>query len=146
MLLESLKAPYGATHKKKRLGRGDSSGHGTTAGRGSKGQRSRSGAKIAASFEGGQMPLQRRLPKRGFTNIFRKIYSLISVGELEKLDVTGNIDLEVLKKIRRVPKSAEMLKVLGDGEVKKKLTVVAHKFSKTAKEKIEKAGGKVEVA
>jgi len=146
MLLESLKAPYGATHKKKRLGRGDSSGHGTTAGRGSKGQRSRSGAKIAASFEGGQMPLQRRLPNRGFTNIFRKSYSLISVGELEKLDVTGNIDLEVLKKNRRAPKSAEMLKVLGDGEVKKKLTVVAHKFSKTAKEKIEKAGGKVEVA
>ena len=146
MLLNKLQAPYGATHKKKRVGRGDSSGHGTTAGRGSKGQRSRSGAKISASFEGGQMPLQRRIPKRGFTNIFRKSYALINVGDLEKMDVHENIDLEVLKKNRKAPRNAQNLKVLGQGDLKKKLTVVAHNFSKTAKEKIEKAGGKVEVA
>lgn len=146
MLLESLNAPYGATHKKKRLGRGDSSGHGTTAGRGSKGQKSRSGAKIAASFEGGQMPLQRRLPKRGFTSIFKKKYALINLSDLEEMSLSGSVDLEVLKKNRKAPNNARALKVLGDGELTKKLTVVAHKFSKTAKEKIEKAGGKVEVA
>ena len=146
MMLDKLKSPWGSTHKKKRLGRGDSSGHGTTAGRGSKGQKSRSGAKISAGFEGGQMPLQRRLPKRGFTSIFKKKYALINIGDLEEMNISGSVDLEILKKNKKASKNTKALKVLGNGELKKKLTVVAHKFSKTAKEKIEKAGGKVEVA
>ena len=128
MNLSSIRAPKKANSNKKRVGRGMGSGIGKTSGRGHKGQRSRSGSRMMRGFEGGQMPLHRRLPKRGFTNIFRTEYSVVNVGDLAGLG--GKNDL---------------VKVLGDGELKLALTVQAHKFSKSAEEKIAKAGGKAEV-
>jgi large subunit ribosomal protein L15 len=119
------------------------SGIGKTSGRGHKGQRSRSGSRMMRGFEGGQMPLHRRLPKRGFTNIFRTEYSVVNVGDLAGLG-QKTINQEVLIKAGLCSKN-DLIKVLGDGELKSALTVQAHKFSKSAEEKITKAGGKVEV-
>jgi large subunit ribosomal protein L15 len=141
MELNNLKPKKGARHAKKRLGRGPGSGHGKTAGRGEKGQKSRSGYSGKRGFEGGQMPLHRRLPKRGFTNIFKKDYAVVNVSDLERFDTGASVDEVTLRQAGLVKGSHDGVKVLGDGELSKKLTVSATKFSKTAREIIEKAGG-----
>ncbi len=141
MNLINIRAPKKANSNKKRVGRGMGSGIGKTSGRGHKGQRSRSGSRMMRGFEGGQMPLHRRLPKRGFTNIFRTEYSVVNVGDLAALG-EKTINPEVLVKAGLCSKN-DLIKVLGDGELKSALTVQAHKFSKSAEEKITKAGGKV---
>ncbi|NIR51039.1 50S ribosomal protein L15 [candidate division KSB1 bacterium] len=145
MNLGSLKKPTGSKKSKKRIGRGEGSGYGGTAGRGHKGQRSRAGSKRRPWFEGGQMPLQRRVPKRGFTNIFKKEVQIVNLRDLEKIDKVDEITPDVLYKSRKIRKKDVSVKILGDGEVKKALNVSAHAFSASAKEKIEKAGGKVTV-
>jgi len=141
----TLRPPKGATQRRKRIGQGMGSGHGKTATRGSKGQRSRTGARVRPGFEGGQMPLQRRLPKRGFTNIFRKHYAVVNLRDLAKLEPQEKITPDVLVQQGLVKRLGDGLKILGDGEVKSPLLVSAHAFSKSAREKIEKAGGKAEV-
>ena len=143
MNLSNIRAPKKASEKRKRVGRGMGSGMGKTSTRGHKGQRSRSGSRMMRGFEGGQMPLHRRMPKRGFTNIFRKEYSIVN---LEKLAALGEavVTPEVLSKAGLIS-GQHPVKVLGDGELSKALTVHAHKFSKSAQEKITKAGGKCEV-
>jgi large subunit ribosomal protein L15 len=143
MNLSNIRAPKKASEKRKRVGRGMGSGMGKTSTRGHKGQRSRSGSRMLRGFEGGQMPLHRRLPKRGFTNIFRKEYTVVNLDQLVGLDET-TITPDVLRKAG-VIKSKHPVKILGDGELKSALTVHAHKFSKSAQEKITKAGGKFEV-
>jgi large subunit ribosomal protein L15 len=142
--LSTIKAPRKATEKRKRVGRGMGSGMGKTSTRGHKGQRSRSGSRMMRGFEGGQMPLHRRLPKRGFTNIFRKEYAVVN---LERLAILGetNITPELLRKAGLVKRQDARIKILGDGDLSAALNVHAHKFSKSAEEKITKAGGKVEV-
>ncbi len=143
MNLSNIHAPKKATEKRKRVGRGMGSGMGKTSTRGHKGQRSRSGSRMIRGFEGGQMPLHRRMPKRGFTNIFRKEYSIVSLERLAELGET-TINPDVLRKAG-VIKTKHPVKILGDGELNVALNVSAHKFSKSAQEKITKAGGKVEV-
>ena len=143
MNLSNIHAPKKATEKRKRVGRGMGSGMGKTSTRGHKGQRSRTGSRMIRGFEGGQMPLHRRMPKRGFTNIFRKEYNIVSLERLAELGET-TINPDVLRKAG-VIKTKHPVKVLGDGELSVALTVSAHKFSKSAQEKITKAGGKVEV-
>jgi len=145
--LNNIKAPAGATHKKKRVGRGPGSGLGKTSGRGSKGQKSRSGYSGKRGFEGGQMPLHRRLPKRGFTNIFKREWAEVNLADLEKLFESGaTVTPESLveKGLIRKSKSASVV-ILGQGELKKSLTVNAHRFSSAARQKIEAASGKAEV-
>ena len=144
MELSNLKPKKGARHAKKRVGRGPGSGHGKTSGRGEKGQKSRSGYSGKRGFEGGQMPLHRRLPKRGFTNIFKKDYAVVNVSDLERFDNGASVDEAMLRQAGLVKGSHDGVKVLGDGELSKKLTVSATKFSKSAKEIIEKAGGTVQ--
>jgi large subunit ribosomal protein L15 len=143
MNLSNIHAPKMATEKRKRVGRGMGSGMGKTSTRGHKGQRSRSGSRMIRGFEGGQMPLHRRMPKRGFTNIFRKEYNIVSLERLAELGET-TINPDVLRQAG-VIKTKHPVKILGDGELSVALTVSAHKFSKSAQEKITKAGGKVEV-
>ncbi len=143
MNLSNLRAPRKANEKKKRVGRGMGSGMGKTSARGHKGQRSRSGSRMMRGFEGGQMPLHRRLPKRGFTNIFRVEYAVVNLDRLAELGVS-EVTPEVLVKHKLAGKN-DKIKVLGNGELKGAVTVRAHKFSKTAEEKIAKAGGKAEV-
>ena len=143
MNLSNIHRPKKATEKRKRVGRGMGSGMGKTSTRGHKGQRSRTGSRMIRGFEGGQMPLHRRMPKRGFTNIFRKEYNIVSVERLAELGET-TINPDVLRKAG-VIKTKHPVKVLGNGELSVALTVSAHKFSKSAQEKIIKAGGKVEV-
>jgi len=143
MNLSNIHAPKKATEKRKRVGRGMGSGMGKTSTRGHKGQRSRSGSRMIRGFEGGQMPLHRRVPKRGFTNIFRKEYNIVSLERLAQLG-QSTINPEVLRQAG-VIKTKHPVKVLGDGELTSAITVSAHKFSKSAQEKITKAGGKVEV-
>jgi len=146
MNLHSLKAPKNSRHKKKRVGRGQGSGLGKTAGRGGKGQKARSGNMHFEGFEGGQSPLQRRLPKRGFLNPFTVDYAILNVRELESFfDAGATVDEAALRSKGLVKGQVDGIKVLGDGELNKKLTVKAHKFSAKAKELIEKAGGAVEV-
>ena len=141
--LSNIRAPKNSSEKKKRVGRGMGSGMGKTSTRGHKGQRSRSGSRMMRGFEGGQMPLHRRMPKRGFTNIFRKEYSIVNLDQLVVLGET-TITPDVLRKARLI-KAKLPVKILGEGEVKIALIVHAHKFSKSAQEKITKAGGKFEV-
>lgn len=131
--------------KKKRVGRGIGSGMGKTSTRGTKGQNSRSGGGVRPGFEGGQMPLFRRMPKRGFTNIWSTEYSIVNFGELDVFDNGDVVDLNSLIEKGIVRRNAENIKILGDGEINKKLSVKANKISKSAKEKIEKAGGSAEV-
>ena len=135
----------GSTKKPKRKGRGTGSGLGKTAGRGHKGQKSRSGGGVRPGFEGGQMPLTRRIPKRGFTNVFAKVYSEVNVAQLEVFEPDTVVTPELLKEKGIIKKLNDGVKILGNGELSKKLTVKAHKFSKAAQEKIEAAGGKAEV-
>jgi large subunit ribosomal protein L15 len=141
--LSTLRPPKGATANRKRVGRGMGSGMGKTSTRGHKGQRSRSGSRMMRGFEGGQMPLHRRLPKRGFTNIFRVEYQVVNLERLAGLG-EKNITPELMVKNGLAGKN-DLIKILGDGELKSALTVQAHKFSKSAQEKIAKAGGKAEV-
>jgi large subunit ribosomal protein L15 len=143
MNLSNLRAPKKANSNKKRVGRGMGSGMGKTSTRGHKGQRSRSGSRMMRGFEGGQMPLHRRLPKRGFTNIFRTEYTILNIDRIAGLGA-AEVTLETLVKAG-LAKNGDLVKVLGDGELKKKVNVQAHKFSKSAQEKITKAGGKAEV-
>ena len=146
MKLNSVKPTPGATKNRKRVGRGPGSGTGKTAGRGENGQNSRSGGGVRIGFEGGQTPLFRRLPKRGFSNArFKKVYAVINLDDLNKFDDGAEITPEILKDAGLVKNTLDGLKVLGNGKLEKKLNVKAHKFSKTAKEQIEKLGGKAEV-
>ena len=146
MRLGELSPAIGATTAKKRLGRGIGSGLGKTSGKGHKGQWARSGGGVRPGFEGGQMPLIRRIPKRGFNNHFRKIYSIVNLSVLESFEVNSVVDMEVLseKGLIKVVKGSVGLKVLGNGTLTKALTVKASGFSASAKEAIEKAGGKAE--
>lgn len=143
MNLSNIRAPKKASEKRKRVGRGMGSGMGKTSTRGHKGQRSRSGSRMMRGFEGGQMPLHRRMPKRGFTNIFRKEYNVVNLDRLAALGET-TITPESLYKAG-VVSTRKPVKILGDGELTSAITVHAHKFSKSAQEKITKAGGKFEV-
>jgi len=142
--LSTIRAPKKANENKKRVGRGMGSGMGKTSTRGHKGQGSRSGSRQKRGFEGGQMPLHRRLPKRGFTNIFRTEYQVVNLSDLANLG-EKEVTPEVLRKSRLVKGKNSLIKVLGDGELKGAITVHAHKFSKSAQEKIAKAGGKAEI-
>jgi large subunit ribosomal protein L15 len=140
--LNNLKPAVGSTHKKKRVGRGPGSGLGKTAGRGNKGQKSRSGYSSKIGFEGGQMPLQRRLPKRGFTNIFKKEWLEISLSKIEEnFKASDEVTPEILHERGLIKKAKHDVVILGTGEISKVLNISAHRFTKTAKDKIEKAGG-----
>ncbi|MBI4914723.1 MAG: 50S ribosomal protein L15 [Acidobacteria bacterium] len=145
MELHNLSPRKGSTKDRKRVGRGPGSGNGKTAGRGHKGQGSRSGTKQKRNFEGGQMPLVRRLPKRGFTNIFRTEFAIVNVGQLERFPAGSEVTPEVLLAEGVVSDLRDGLKVLGDGTLTRDLVVKAHKFSKKALEIIQSAGGRCEV-
>jgi large subunit ribosomal protein L15 len=141
MNLSKLRAPKNANRERKRVGRGMGSGHGKTSTRGHKGQGSRSGSSLMRGFEGGQMPLHRRLPKRGFTNIFRTEYTVLNLDRLVELN-ESELTLEAFHAKGYLKRRGELLKILGNGQITTAITVHAHKFSKAAQEKIEKAGGK----
>ncbi len=143
--INTLKPAQGANRKNKRVGRGMGSGHGKTSARGYKGQLSRSGSSMRPGFEGGQMPLHRRLPKRGFNNIFRKEYMAVNLEKLADFEAGANVDPEILKSKGLVKNLHDGLKILGVGELPHPLHIKAHKFSKSAMEKIQKAGGTFEV-
>lgn len=145
MKLHELRPAEGTTKNKKRLGRGTASGQGKSAGKGQKGQNARTGGGVRVGFEGGQMPLYRRLPKVGFTNIFRREYAVVNLGDLDVFENGAVVTVEALKEAGLVKAMKSGVKILGTGEITKSLTVQAHKFSKTAAEKITAAGGKVEV-
>ncbi len=146
MKLNTVKPNPYATKARKRVGRGPGSGTGKTAGTGENGQNSRSGRSVRIGFEGGQTPLFRRLPKRGFSNArFKKVYAVINLDDLNKFEDGAAVTPEILKDMGLVKKELDGIKILGDGKLEKKLTVKANKFSKTAKEQIEKLGGKAEV-
>lgn len=144
MNLSNLKPRPGAKHRTKRLGCGESSGHGKTSGKGHKGQKARSGGSIRLGFEGGQMPLIRRIPKRGFSNEqFRTNYGIVNLGDLERFDAGVSIDEAALRKAGLIRGKIDGVKILGNGELTKKVTVVASKISASAKAKIEELGGTV---
>lgn len=145
MKLHELKPPVGATQRRKRVGRGTGSGHGKTSGRGEKGQKARSGAHIHPWFEGGQLPLHRRVPKRGFTNRFRKVYATVNLRDLERFESGTKVTPGLLQERRIVKDLKAGLKVLAEGMLSKPLSVAAHKFSKQAIEKILASGGMIEV-
>jgi large subunit ribosomal protein L15 len=144
MKLGTLKPPDGSQRRKKRVGRGIGSGHGKTACRGTKGQRSRSGRGISPGFEGGQMPLQRRVPKRGFTNIFKKKFALVNLNDLNRFQANTIVDVETLRKAGLVKKVHDGVKILGRGKITIPLTLRVHRVSKGAAEKIVAAQGKIE--
>jgi len=141
-----LKPPYGAIRKKKRVGRGDGSGHGNTCGRGQKGQKARSGGQVKPYFEGGQMPLYRRLPKRGFKNIFKEEFAIINIRDLvKKFRENEEVTPEKLLEVGLIKKKNKRIKLLGDGDISFPLLIKVHKISQQAKSKIEAAGGRIEV-
>ncbi len=142
--MNNLKPAIGSTKNRKRIGRGTGSGHGKTATKGHKGQKARSGGNVEPGFEGGQMPMQRRLPKRGFNSLNRKEYALVNIGQIEIFESGSCVDVEALLKHSIIGKIRDGVKVLANGELTKALTVKAHKFSAAAKEKILAAGGTVE--
>ena len=143
--LSSLKPPAGSRKARKRVGRGPGSGNGKTSGRGHKGQKARAASKKPAAFEGGQMPLQRRLPKRGFTPLTRTRYALVNLTDLSRFDDGSEVTPAELFEAGLIRKATDLVKVLSDGELSVKLTIKAHKFSKAAAEKISAAGGTAEV-
>jgi large subunit ribosomal protein L15 len=143
--LHEIQAPPGANKRTKRVGRGPGSGHGKTSTRGHKGQKARSGGGVRPGFEGGQMPLQRRLPKRGFTNIFKKEYAIVNIQDLNIFDDGTEVTIELLQDVGMIKGVKDGVKILGNGELEKQLTVKAHRFSKQAEEKISARGGKAEV-
>lgn len=145
MKLHELRPAEGTTKNKKRLGRGTASGQGKSAGKGQKGQKSRTGGGVRVGFEGGQMPLYRRLPKVGFTNIWRKEYAVVNLSDLDVFENGAVVTIDALKEAGLVKAMKSGIKILGNGEISKSLTVQANKFSQTAAEKITAAGGKVEV-
>jgi large subunit ribosomal protein L15 len=145
MRIHDLSPQEGSKKNRKRVGRGVGSGHGRTSCRGHKGQKARSGGTIVPGFEGGQMPLQRRLPKRGFTNIFRKEAAVVNLKDLNRFEASAVVDLEALKSAGLVRKAEGGVKVLGKGDIAHAITLKVDKISRTAKEKIEAAGGKVEL-
>jgi large subunit ribosomal protein L15 len=145
MRLDELRPAAGSNKKRKRVGRGEGSGHGKTSGRGHKGQGARSGGNVQPGFEGGQMPLQRRLPKRGFHNIFRVEMAVVNLAQLDALPAGSEATPETLAQRGLVSGKNKPIKILGEGSLSKALTVKAHGFSATAKEKIEAAGGKAEL-
>jgi large subunit ribosomal protein L15 len=145
MDLSNLQPALGSHRDRKRIGRGHGSGTGKTSGKGHKGQKARSGGSIKAGFEGGQMPLQRRLPKRGFNPLSRKEYALVNLRDLELFEAGSVVDIEALGKAGLVGQLKDGIKILGDGDLSKALTVKAHKFSQSAQDKIVAAGGTVEV-
>ncbi|MEE8161901.1 MAG: 50S ribosomal protein L15 [Acidobacteriota bacterium] len=145
MKLHNLSPAKGANRKRKRIGRGPGSGHGKTAGKGHKGQKSRSGYSQRPGFEGGQMPLYRRLPKRGFRNIFAKKYAIVNVQDLNRFEEGTTVTPKMFQEQGMVNKIQDGLRVLGEGNLERKLTVQAHYFTQSARQKIEKAGGKAEV-
>lgn len=145
MKLHELKSPPGANKRIKRVGRGPGSGHGKTSTRGHKGQKARSGGGTRLGFEGGQMPLQRRIPKRGFTNIFKKEYAILNVRDLNVFEDGTEVTPELLLSTGLIKSVKDGVKILGDGDLDKKLTVKVHKISKQAEEKVVAKGGKVEV-
>jgi large subunit ribosomal protein L15 len=145
MKIHELSPPVGSRKKRKRVARGEGSGHGGTACRGHKGQRSRSGGGVRPGFEGGQMPLQRRLPKRGFTNIFKEQYNIINIKDLIAFEANAILDKEILNQAGLIRHAISGVKLLGDGEITKPLTIRVHKISKPAREKIEAVGGKIEL-
>lgn len=145
MRLGELSPAVGSKKRRKRVGRGMASGNGKTSGKGHKGQNARSGGGVRPGFEGGQMPLHRRVPKRGFNNIFKKRYAIINVGDLEKFEDGAEVNILKLLEMGVVKKKYCGLKVLGNGTIEKKLKITAAKFSKMAVEKIENAGGKVNI-
>ena len=145
MHLGSLKPAAGAKKKRKRVGCGPGSGHGKTATRGHKGTQSRSGNTQHAWYEGGQMPLQRRIPKRGFTNIFRVAYQIINISDLDRFDANTTVDIDKLLESGLVRQTGGKVKLLGDGEISKALTISVHACSKKAREAVEKAGGQVNI-
>jgi large subunit ribosomal protein L15 len=145
LTLNTLAPAKGANRKNKRVGRGIGSGHGKTATRGYKGQKSRSGTTIRPGFEGGQMPLHRRLPKRGFNNVFRKEYTIVNLDTLSQFEAGASVAPETLLEKGIVKKLRDGIKILGSGELKHAINVRAHKFSKGAAEKIQSAGGTIEV-
>jgi len=145
MKINELSPAEGSRKKRKRVGRGPGSGHGKTCCRGHKGQRSRSGGGVRPGFEGGQMPLHRRLPKRGFTNIFRKEYNILNVEDLNRFEPDALLDAEAFKQAGLIKKIMDGIKLLGAGEITRPVVVRIQKVSKTAKEKVEAAGGKVEL-
>jgi large subunit ribosomal protein L15 len=145
MRIHDLSPVKGSKKRRKRVGRGPGSGHGKTSCRGHKGQNSRSGGGTRPGFEGGQMPLHRRIPKRGFTNIFKKHYSLVHIRDLNRFTPDSTLDVEALAKAGLVKRIKDGVKLLGDGEISHPLVIKVHKVSKTAREKIENAGGRVEV-
>ena len=142
--LSSLRPPAGQTRNRKRVGRGMGSGHGKTASRGHKGQGSRAGTRFRPGFEGGQMPLQRRLPKRGFHNLFRKRYAIVNLKQIARLGESA-VSPELLLERGLIRKLYDGLKVLGEGELSAPVSISAHRFSRSAREKIEQAGGKAEI-
>lgn len=145
MKLHELRPAEGSTKNRKRLGRGTATGQGKTGGRGQKGQGARSGGGVRPGFEGGQMPLYRRLPKRGFNNPFKKEWALVNIDALNRFDDGTTVTPELLLESGVIRKIVDGVKILGEGELQKKVTVQAHKFSQSAIEKIEAAGGKAEV-
>jgi len=145
MRIHDLSPSKGSRKSTKRVGRGPGSGHGKTSCRGHKGQKSRSGGSIPPGFEGGQMPLHRRLPKRGFTNIFKKHYALINIKDLARFDPNSDLGIADLKNSGLVKKVGDGVKLLGDGEMTHPVTIKVNKVSKTARAKIEAAGGKIEI-
>ena len=145
MKLNELKNIHGAKKKMKRVGRGNASGHGGTSGKGHKGQKARSGGHPPARFEGGQMPLIRRVPKRGFVNILSKVYEIINLGQLNVFEKNTVVDSKLLVEKGLIKHDSSKIKILGKGELNKPLTVKAHKFSKTAMDSITRLGGKAEV-
>ena len=144
MELNDLRPALGASKNRKRIGRGTGSGHGKTATKGHKGQKARSGGNIKAGFEGGQMPMQRRLPKRGFTPLSKKVYAIVNIGQLEIFEAGSTIDTESLLASGLIGSVADGIKVLGTGDLTKSVSIKAHKFSASAKEKITAAGGSFE--
>lgn len=144
-MLNKLHAPFGATKKRTRVGRGEASGHGKTAGKGHKGQKARTGGSTKRGYEGGQTPLHRRLPKRGFTNKFKKIYNIVNIERLSVFNKGDVVDADTLTAKGIVKNIKDGIKILGNGEIKIPLTVKADKFTTAAVKKVETAGGKVEV-
>jgi large subunit ribosomal protein L15 len=145
MDIHELRPPKGSRKKRKRVGRGESSGWGKTSGRGSKGQNARSGGGVSVGFEGGQMPLQRRIPKRGFTNIFKKSYEIINIKDLARFNSGETVDASALIKSGLIKKEGS-IKLLANGDISYPINVIVTNASRAAKEKIESAGGKVEIA
>ncbi len=145
MKLHELKPPAGARHRRKIVGRGPGSGHGKTSGRGEKGQKSRAGGSSKPWFEGGQLPLHRRIPKRGFVNLFRKEYAILNVKDLDRFEAGTAVTPILLRESGLVRAAAAGVKILGEGTLSKSLAVSAHRFSKSAEEKIRAAGGSIEV-